>query len=240
MSAPAEPPSPTATPLLLSWSGGKDAAWTLHTLDQDPRWQVVALLTAVTEGYERVAMQGIRRDVLLMQAEAAGLPLVEARLPQRPDNTTYERCFADALGEAGRRFPGVDHIAFGDLLLEDIKAYRDGLCAGLGWTPVYPLFGSDTAKLAREMIRGGLRATICCVDTSQLDARFAGRAFDQSLLEELPDDIDPCGENGEFHSVVHGGPFFRRSLDVATGESVLRDRRFMYTDIVNRPPEWRR
>ncbi|MCB1560281.1 MAG: ATP-binding protein [Xanthomonadales bacterium] len=230
----AAPDAPT--PLLLSWSGGKDAAWTLHHLNQDPRWQVVALLTTVTEGYERVAMQGIRRDVLLAQTEAAGLPLIEARMPQRADNATYERCFADALSKTRERFPGLRHLAFGDLFLEDIKHYRDALCARLDWTPVYPLFGSDTRTLARKMICGGLKATLCCVDTTQLDARFAGRAFDHALLDELPEAIDPCGENGEFHTCVHAGPFFSFALDVRIGERVLRDGRFMYTDVIQQTP----
>jgi len=225
-----------ATPLLLSWSGGKDAAWTLHALNRDPRWRVVALLTTVTEGFERVAMQGIRREVLLMQAGAAGLPLVEARLPQRADNATYEQCFSDALNDAQERFPGIEHVAFGDLFLEDIKQYRDTLCARLGWSPVYPLFGSDTSQLAREMIAGGLKATLCCVDTTQLDARFAGRAFDETLLDDLPNGVDPCGENGEFHTCVHAGPFFTQSIDIATGELPLQDGRFLYADIVHRPP----
>jgi len=227
----AQPESCHATPLLLSWSGGKDAAWALHTLNRDPRWKVVALVTTVTEGYERVAMQGIRRDLLLAQAEAAGLPLVEARLPQRADNDTYEKCFADALRRACDRFTGVAHIAFGDLFLEDIKAYRDALCARLGWTPVYPLFGSDTEMLAHDMIAGGLQAHLCCVDTTQLGADFAGRAFDQTLLDDLPDGVDPCGENGEFHTCVHAGPFFSRPIEVTLGERVLREERFMYADI---------
>ena len=232
--------APDATPVVLSWSGGKDAAWTLHTLNRDPRWQVVALLTTVTEGYERIAMQGIRRDVLLRQTEAARLPLIEARMPLRTDNATYERCFAVALDEARQRFPGLQHIAFGDLFLEDIKQYRDALCARLGWTPIYPLFGSNTSQLAREMMAGGLKASLCCVDTTQLDARFAGRAFDESLLDELPDNVDPCGENGEFHTCVHAGPFFDRPLHLEPGEQVLRDQRFMYSDILVSDPSARK
>ncbi|MEZ5485557.1 MAG: ATP-binding protein [Lysobacteraceae bacterium] len=232
MSVPPEAEEPVETmPIVLSWSGGKDAAWTLHALNRDPRWRVVALLTTVTEGYERVAMQGIRRDVLLAQTNAAGLPLIEAQMPQRADNATYERCFAGALEQARERFPGLRHIAFGDLFLEDIRQYRYALCARLDWTPVYPLFGSDTRQLAREMLDGGLKAALCCVDTTQLDARFAGRTFDESLLDELPDNVDPCGENGEFHTCVHAGPFFDQPLYVEPGEQVLRDQRFMYADL---------
>ena len=221
----------TKTPMLLSWSGGKDAAWTLHALRQREDIEVVALLTTVTEGYERVAMQGIRVAVLREQARAARLPVIEARMPQRADNAVYEGVFADGLQRA-RDEHGVQDVAFGDLFLADIKAYRDALCARLGWTPHYPLFGRDTAQLARAMLAGGLDARLCCVDTTQLDARFAGRAFDAALLAELPTGVDPCGERGEFHTLVVDGPMFDAPLDVVRGETVLRDGRFAYTDFV--------
>lgn len=220
------------TPILLSWSGGKDAAWTLHALRRRDDVEVVGLLTTFTEGYDRVAMQGIRRTVLLAQAEAAGLPVIEAWMPQGTDNIGYEATFSAALEQARERWPGLEDIAFGDLFLEDIKAYRDALCARLGWTPHYPLFGSDTAVLARSMIDGGLRAWLCCVDTTQLDARFAGRAFDANLLAELPDSVDPCGERGEFHTLAVAGPMFVAPLSVQRGETVLRDGRFAYTDFI--------
>ena len=151
-------------PALLSWSGGKDAAWTLHAARMHGGLEIVGLLTTLTEGHDRVSMQGIRRDVLHAQARAAGLPLVEAWIPQAATNVIYEAAFGDALAEAARRWPGVRDIAFGDLFLADIKAYRDALCARLGWTPHYPLFGRDTTQLARAMIDGGLRAHLCCVD----------------------------------------------------------------------------
>ena len=218
------------TPVLLAWSGGKDAAWTLQVLRQQPEVEVVGLLTTLAEGDERVAMQGIRRAVLHAQARAAGLPLLEAWLPRGADNATYEAAFAQALLHAQALHPGLRDIAFGDLFLEDIKAYRDALCARLGWTPHYPLFGSDTAQLARAMLAGGLDARLCCVDTTQLDARFAGRAFDAALLDELPPGVDPCGERGEFHTLVVGGPMLAAPLDVARGDTVLRDGRFAYTD----------
>ena len=220
------------TPILLSWSGGKDAAWTLHALRQRDDVEVVGLLTTFTEGYDRVAMQGIRHTVLLAQAEAAALPVIEAWMPQGTDNAGYEATFATALERARERWPGLTDIAFGDLFLEDIKAYRDALCARLGWTPHYPLFGSDTAVLARSMLDGGLRAWLCCVDTTQLDARFAGRAFDADLLAELPGTVDPCGERGEFHTLAVAGPMFAAPLAVQRGETVLRDSRFAYTDFV--------
>ena len=218
------------TPALLSWSGGKDAAWALHALRQHGEFDVVGLLTTITEGHERISMQGIRVDVLHAQAAAAGVPVIEARIPQRADNTTYEMSFAAALGRARERWPGIERIAFGDLFLADIRAYRETLCARLGWTPLFPLFGSDTATLARRMMAGGLRAHLCCVDTTQLDAGFAGRAFDEALLRALPEAIDPCGERGEFHTCVSAGPMFDKPITVERGETVLRDGRFAYTD----------
>jgi len=218
------------TPILLSWSGGKDAAWTLHALRQRGDVEVVGLLTTITEGYERIAMQGIRVGVLHAQADAAGLPVIEARMPQRSSNEVYETTFADALARSRQRWPGLREIAFGDLFLADIRAYREALCARLDWTPRFPLFPADTAALARDMLAGGLRATLCCVDTTQLDAGFAGRDFDGTLLADLPAGVDPCGENGEFHTLAWAGPMFARPLAVARGETVLRDGRFAYTD----------
>ena len=220
------------TPTLVSWSGGKDAAWTLHALRQRGDIAVVGLLTTITEGYERVAMQGIRVEVLHAQAEAVGLPVIAARLPQRADNATYEATFAAALDVARTCWPGLRQVAFGDLFLADIRRYREALCARLDWTPVFPLFGSDTAALARAMIAGGLRAHVCCVDTQQLDAGFSGRAFDADLLDALPAGVDPCGENGEFHTCVSAGPMFAKPLALQTGETVLRDDRFSYTDFL--------
>lgn len=222
------------TPALLSWSGGKDAAWALHALRARAEIEVVGLLTTVTEGYERVAMQGIRVEVLRAQAQALGLPVIEARMPQRADNATYEATFAAALAQAGARWPGLAHVAFGDLFLADIRGYREALCARHGWTPLFPIFGADTAALARGMIAAGVRAQVCCVDTQQLDAGFAGRAFDAALLADLPAHVDPCGENGEFHTVVAGGPLFAAPLPLARGDTVLRDGRFAYTDYLLR------
>jgi len=221
-----------STPVLLSWSGGKDAAWALHALRQRDDVEVVGLLTTITEGYERVAMQGIRVDVLHAQAVAVGLPVIEARMPQRASNTIYEDVFASALARARERWLGLRHVAFGDLFLADIKAYREALCGRLDWTPLFPLFGSDTATLARDMIDGGLRASLCCVDTQQLDPAFAGCAFDRSLLDALPPQVDPCGENGEFHTCVSDGPMFSAPLELRRGDTVLRDARFAYTDLL--------
>ena len=217
-------------PLVLSWSGGKDAAWTLHVLRKDPAFEVLGLVTTVTSGYDRIAMHGIRRDLLHAQAEAAGLPVIEATIPPQCDNATYEAAFASALDAVRTRWPECRDIAFGDLFLADVRAWREALCERLGWTPRFPLFGSDTATLAREMIDGGLQAALCCVDTQQLDATFSGRAFDAALLADLPPSCDPCGERGEFHTLVHAGPMFARPLRIVRGEQVLRDDRFAYTD----------
>ncbi|MGY1458631.1 Dph6-related ATP pyrophosphatase [Luteimonas sp. A534] len=216
---------------LLAWSGGKDAAWALHALRDGGELEVVGLLTTITEGFERASMQGVRVDVLRAQAAAAGLPLIESRIPQDCDNARYEAAFADALADARARWPGIAHIAFGDLLLADVRAWREALCERLGWGAVFPLFGRETETLAREMIAGGLRATLCCVDTQQLDAAFAGRDFDAALLDALSDGVDSCGERGEFHTCVSDGPMFSAPLALQPGETVLRDARFAYTDV---------
>lgn len=220
------------TPALLSWSGGKDAAWALHTLRQRDDVEIVGLLTTLTEGYNRISMQGIRLEVLQAQAQAAGLPVIEAWIPQACDNTRYEACFAEALQRAQARWPGLAHIAYGDLFLEDIRAWRETLCARLGWAPLFPLFGSDTTQVAQQMQAGGLRAQLCCVDTTQLAAEFSGRAFDAQLLRDLPAAIDPCGERGEFHTCATAGPMFTHPITVQRGDTVLRDERFAYTDFL--------
>ena len=219
----------TVEAVVLSWSGGKDAAWTLHRLRQTGV-PVAGLITTVTAGYERVSMQGIRREILHAQAKAAGLPLIEAMIPPACDNTVYEAAFASALRSARERWPRALSIAFGDLFLQDIRDYRVTMCAALGWRVLTPLFGSDTAALAREMQAGGLKAAICCVDTQQLSADFAGNDFDVELLDALPAGVDPCGENGEFHTCVRAGPMFAHRLDIERGGTVLRDDRFAYTD----------
>lgn len=221
----------SVTPIVLSWSGGKDSAWALHALRADPRWDVRGLVTTVTSGYERISIHGLRREILHAQATSCGLPVLEATIPPQADNAVYEAAFADALARA-RAHWGATHIAFGDLFLADVRAWREALCARLGWSPVFPLFGADTARLAREMIEGGLRATLCCIDTTQLDASFAGREFDAALLADLPASVDPCGERGEFHTCAHAGPMFARPLSLRPGERILRDGRFEYIDLL--------
>jgi uncharacterized protein (TIGR00290 family) len=215
---------------LLAWSGGKDSAWTLHALRRRNDVEVVGLLTTVTREYDRASMQGIRRSVIQAQAQAAGLPLLEAPIPAQCANEDYEAAMTAVLADAGARWPDLRTVAFGDLFLEDIRAYRVERLARIGWNVLTPLFGSDTAALAREMQAGGLRAGLCCVDTTQLDASFAGRDFDAALLRDLPAGVDPCGENGEFHTCVSAGPMFAAPLRLSRGETVLRDGRFAYTD----------
>ena len=224
-----------ATPMLLSWSGGKDAAWALHVLRGMAEFEVVGLLTTVTADYERIAMHGIRRELLQAQGRAAELPVIEATIPAQCDNATYEASFAKALSEARGRWPDLTNITFGDLFLEDVRAWREALCARLGWTPRFPLFGRPTDALAREMIDGGLQARLCCVDTQQLDGDFSGRAFDAALLRALPASCDPCGERGEFHTLVHDGPMFAHPIAIERGEAVLRDGRFAYVDFLAAP-----
>ena len=214
----------------MSWSGGKDAAWALHELQQRDDIEVVTLLSTLTEGYDRSSMQGVRREVLQAQADAIGLPLLESWIPQVCDNTVYLQRMTATLDEAQQRWPGLATIAFGDLLLEDIRLWREQQYAAQAWQTLFPLFGRDTAVLARQMIAGGLCAQLCCVDSERLDAGFAGRVFDQALLDELPASIDACGENGEFHTCVSAGPMFRAQLNLDQGDTVLREGRYVYTD----------
>jgi uncharacterized protein (TIGR00290 family) len=221
-----------ATPVLLSWSGGKDAAWALHELRQREDFNVVALLSTLTEGYNRSSMQGVRADVLQAQADAAELPLIQAWIPQVCDNTLYLSRMAEALALTRHRWPMLETIAFGDLLLEDIRDWRTQQYAGLGWRTRFPLFGRDTGQLARQMVDEGLRAQLCCVDLQHLDAELAGRHFDLSLLDALPVNVDACGENGEFHTCVSAGPMFHKPLTLQQGETVLRDARWSYTDFM--------
>ena len=216
--------------VLLAWSGGKDAAWALHTLRQRGEVEVVGLLSTVTREDGRASLQGVRREVLQAQARAAGLPLLEASIPAQCDNATYAAAMQAVLEEAKARWPGIRHAAFGDLFLEDIRAWREQRLAEAGWELLVPLFGSDTAALAREMQAGGLRARLSCVDTAQLDAGFAGRDFDAAFLDALPAGVDPCGENGEFHSCVWAGPMFAAPLQLERGDTELRDGRYAFTD----------
>lgn len=217
-------------PILLAWSGGKDCLAALVRLKADPARQPVALLTTLTRAFDRVSMHGIRHAVLRAQAESLGLPLIECALDWPSSNAGYEAAMAAALREAQTRFPGLDHCAFGDLFLADVRAYREAQLARAGWHGVFPLWGADTREQARRFIAAGHRAVLTCVDTTQLDAGFSGREFDADLLADLPPGVDPCGEHGEFHTLAFAGPLFAQPLTLQRGGSTLRDGRFQYTD----------
>lgn len=221
--------------VVLAWSGGKDSMLALAALGADPRYRLVCLLTTVTREYDRISMHGVRRAVLEAQATALGLPLIEAPIPAAASNTDYEAAFALALRTAHERWSGLRHIAFGDLFLTEVRAYREALLASLGWTGVFPLWGRDTSPLAQQFIHAGYRAILTCVDTSQLAPTFAGRQFDSSFLADLPRTVDPCGERGEFHTCVYEGPLFARPLPLITGERLRRDERFEYCDVLLEP-----
>src|ERR1700728_1285222 len=213
----------------LAWSSGKDSAWSLQTVRQSGEVDVVALLTTVNRTFQRVAMHAVRESLLEMQAAEAGLPLVKVPIPSLCPNEVYEQAMSEAMERA--RAEGVYHVVFGDLFLEDIRAYREKQLASCGMTPVFPLWGKNTARLAEDMIAGGLRAHLTCVDPRKLDRSFAGRRFDAELLRALPPGVDPCGENGEFHTCVSAGPMFRRSIPVISGEIVERDG-FVFADLL--------
>jgi uncharacterized protein (TIGR00290 family) len=213
--------------VLLSWSSGKDSAWTLHVLRQQPEIEVVGLLTTLNAEFDRVAMHGTRRSVLEAQAEAAGLPLWIVPLPWPCSNEIYEARMAEACKRAVDE--GVSAIAFGDLFLADIRAYREEKLRGTGLEPLFPLWEIPTDELARTMIAGGLRAKLTCVDPKQLPASFAGREFDLALLRDLPPGTDPCAERGEFHTCAYAGPMFAVPLQLEPGEIVERDG-FVFAD----------
>ncbi|MGH9492287.1 MAG: ATP-binding protein [Terriglobales bacterium] len=214
--------------VLVSWSSGKDSAWTLHRLRQREDVEVVGLLTTVNEAFGRVAMHGTRRALVEAQARAAGLPLWGIPLPWPCSNSEYETRMRDASARA--RDQDIEAVAFGDLFLEDVRRYRERQLTGTGLEPLFPLWGASTPELAREMIAGGLRARIVCLDPRALPARFAGREFDATLLAELPATVDACGEKGEFHSFVYAGPMFREPVQVRGGEVMARDG-FVFADL---------
>jgi uncharacterized protein (TIGR00290 family) len=215
--------------VLLSWSSGKDSAWALHLLRQQPGIELVGLLTSINTEFERVSMHGTRLSVLQAQAAAAHLPLWIVPLPWPCSNEIYERQMAEICQRAIRE--KVDAMAFGDLFLPDIRAYRENQLKPTGLEPLFPLWELPTDALAREMMTAGLRAKLTCVDTKQLPASFAGREFDAALLHDLPPGIDPCGERGEFHSCVYAGPMFSAPLSLQPGEVVDRDG-FVYADFM--------
>jgi len=215
--------------VLLSWSSGKDSAWALYVLRQDPAVQVHALLTTFNTEADRVAMHAVRRTLVEAQADAAGLTLWQVPIPSPCPNEIYEARMREAMTRA--RSEGLTHVAFGDLFLEDVRQYRESRLAGTGLDPIFPLWKRPTDALAREMVADGLGAVLTCVDPRQLDRRFAGRRYDSSLLAELPPGVDPCGERGEFHTFCFAGPMFRHPIAIESGVIVERDG-FVFADVI--------
>ncbi|HVB98528.1 MAG TPA: ATP-binding protein [Candidatus Dormibacteraeota bacterium] len=213
----------------LSWSSGKDSAWALHVVRRQNVLDVVALLTTVNQAFGRVAMHGVREELVDRQAERAGLPLIKVPIPYLCPNETYESAMAAAMERA--RGEGVTHIVFGDLFLQDIREYRERQLARCSMTPVFPIWGIETGQLAGDMVAGGLEAWLACVDPRKLDRAFAGRKFDSRLLAQLPAGIDPCGEYGEFHTFASAGPMFHSPIPIAVGEVVERDG-FLFADLL--------
>jgi uncharacterized protein (TIGR00290 family) len=217
------------TKVVLSWSGGKDSALALWVLRQEQQIEPIALLTTVTSEYDRISMHGVRRELLESQAEAAGVPLVKVLIPPKCPNEIYEQRMAETL--ASEALAGADEYAFGDLFLEDIREYRERRLAPAGKRAIFPVWGRDTAELALTFIDAGFEAHLVCVDPKQLDPSFAGRAFDRQLLADLPAGVDPCGENGEFHTFVHAGPIFAHPVAHELGSVVIRDG-FAFRDLL--------
>jgi uncharacterized protein (TIGR00290 family) len=215
--------------ILLSWSSGKDSAWALHVLRQQGSYEVAGLITTINSAFDRVAMHSTRRSLLEIQAQAAGLPLIPVPLPWPCSNSDYECAMRTVYDQA--IVQGVKSIAFGDLFLEDIRAYRERQLKDTGLEPLFPLWRAPTDELAREMIRSGLRARLVCIDPKALTPDFVGREFDEQLLCDLPAAVDPCGENGEFHSFAYAGPMFSQPILIASGERVERDG-FWFADVL--------
>jgi uncharacterized protein (TIGR00290 family) len=220
-------------PVIVAWSGGKDCTLALREMALGGEYEPVALLTTVTSGYERVSMHGVRRSLLAAQATALGVPLHEVRITPNADNDEYERAMASALSALRAETPGIAGVAFGDLFLRDIRDYRESRLAPTGLRAIFPLWGRDTRALAASFIELGFRAVAVCVDSTQLDGSFAGREFEASFVADLPDGVDPCGENGEFHTFVYDGPLFATPIAHTRGETVLRDERFHYADLLD-------
>ncbi len=214
---------------LISWSSGKDSAWALNDTRNEGAFDIVGVLTTVTQPYGRVSMHGVRESVLAQQVKRIGLPLFPVYLPAPCSNETYQARMAEVLGAL--REESTTHVVFGDLFLEDVRAYREAQMKAVGMTPVFPLWHRDTAQLAREMLAHGLEATITVVDPMQLDPTFAGQSYDATVLDDRPEGVDPCGERGEFHTVVTDGPMFDSPISVAIGDVVERDG-FVFADVV--------
>jgi uncharacterized protein (TIGR00290 family) len=218
---------------LISWSSGKDSAWTLQVLRQSNEYDIVGLLTTINSSFNRVAMHGVRRELVEAQADAAGVPLWKVPLPWPCSNPEYEDAMRAACAKAIDA--GIEAVAFGDLFLEDVRRYREDRMRGLGLDPVFPLWKLDTRRLIRDMYVGGMRSRIVCLDPRKIPASFAGRDLNAKLVDEFPPEIDPCGENGEFHTFVYDGPMFVHAIPVQNGETVTRDG-FVFTDLLMSEP----
>lgn len=216
--------------ILFSWSGGKDSALALYEIQKTGKYQIAALLTTVTQDYDRVSMHGVRRVLLEQQAESLGLPLEQILITNHATNAEYETEMR-ALLEKYKKL-GVNAVVFGDIFLEDLKKYREDNLAQIGMRGLFPIWKRGSRELARAFIALGFQAITTCVDSQQLDRGFVGRLFDEQFLSELPASVDPCGENGEFHSFAFDGPIFRKKIGIAKGEVVLRDNRFYYCDLL--------
>ena len=214
---------------LLSWSSGKDSAWALHVLLQQQDIEVVGLFCTFNEKFERGAMHAVRNELIIQQAERIGLPLQLIPIPYPCSDAEYKTIMGNFIEQA--KSQEIDSIAFGDLFLEGIRSYRETNLAETGIKPLFPLWGIPTNELSKEMVKGGLRAKITCIDPKHLPAEFAGHEYDNAFLEQIPDNVDPCGENGEFHSFVYDGPMFTSKVNVCVGETVTRDG-FVYTDLL--------
>lgn len=226
-----EPITVSRPKALISWSSGKDSAWALHTVMKDGTVDVVGLLTTFNSTFDRVSMQGVRRDLVQAQAQRLGIPLWPVELSWPCPNDEYERRMGEVLVRAETE--GITRVVFGDLFLEDVRAYREDRMAGTGVEPVFPIWcgRAETADLARRMVEAGTRAVITSVDPAQLDTSFAGRVFDSELLDELPAGVDPLGENGEFHTFCYAGPLFEPPIGIRLGETVERDG-FIFNDVI--------
>jgi uncharacterized protein (TIGR00290 family) len=215
---------------LLSWSSGKDSAWALHILRRQPDIEVIGLFCTVNQEFGRVSMHAVRLDLLQRQAEHAGLPVQLIPIPNPCSDSEYNAIMTDFIKRA--RQEGIEYFAFADLFLEDIRKYREARLAGTEITPIFPLWGIPTNELSREMVNNGLRAKITCIDPKHLTSDFAGQEYDISFLDRIPADVDPCGENGEFHTFVYDGPMFSKAMNIIVGETVSRDG-FIFTDLLS-------
>ena len=218
------------TRVIFSWSSGKDSAYALHQLLNDPSCEVVSLITSITSGYDRISMHGIRTKLLEEQAKQIGLPLYKIPIPKNCSNEDYEKAMEKAMTHFLEQ--GIKTVAFGDIFLKDVKEYRIKQLAKVGMNAIFPLWGKNTKKLSHDFIKAGFKSIISCIDTRKMDQSFSGRIYNKLFLNDLPNDCDPCGENGEFHSFVFDGPFFKAPIQINTGFQTLKNNYFYFTEIL--------